>query len=509
MAGEKAPIYLEFATIARTALWGQYDHLLRPEDDTLLTRGQGKGLRLYDEIERDPKVFEVLQKRTLALLSREWKVEPASPSRIDKKAADLVRSQLANVGFDALTRDLLDSTMKGISFEELMWQRDGAEIVLGEALHRKPWWFTFIDNPEVDDNIFARAGHRMLTVENPLYGIKVPQKKFLVHRFMPKYNSPWGIGLGSKLFWPVFFKRQGIQFWLSFAERFGTPVPVGKYPQNAMPNERATLKAALRAFTQEGAIMVPEGMDITLLEAARSGIDTYEKLCRYMDDASAGIVLGKPSGGGTGGQLAAAVNVENEVRLELVKGDADLISDTLNRQVVRWMVDYNYPGAGYPKVTRDVSDPVDTVALAATRKTICDMGYRPTLAQIVEDFGGEYIDIGLAPPKTDPVGDPAATASPPSADFALPDDATPDQVALDAFVKAIVADPAMQKAAAAVLRPIFDAVKRAKDGPDALELLVALLPNIPMDTLQDALARMMFVSEMWGRLTTELPDAGS
>lgn len=143
--------------------------------------------------------------------------------------------------------------------------------------------------------------------------------------------------------------------------------------------------------------MVPQGMEIELLEAAKSGIDTYERLCRYMDDQVAGIVLGKAGGTGSGGQLATAVNVENEVRLELIKGDADLLSDTLNRQLVRWIDDYNMPDAGYPQLSRVIEEPSDKLALASTKKTLFDMGFRTTLDDVRKDFGGEYLDL-RAPP---------------------------------------------------------------------------------------------------------------
>ncbi|RZI43699.1 DUF935 family protein [Herbaspirillum sp. HC18] len=400
---------------ARWALHG-YPSTTLPADDTLLTRGGGSatGLQIYDELERDPKVWEVVQKRKLGLVARNWRVQAASTSRRDQAAAALVSAQFQNIGFDDLTNNLLDATLKGISAGEIMWERYGSEIVASEFLPMQPWLLRFAPQPEEDDTIFARHGVRLICTENMLQGRKVPSCKFLIHRFGGKYNNPWGLGLGTRLFWPVFFKRQGIQFWLSFAERFGTPVPVGKYPNNATSAEKSTLRAALRAFAQEAAIMVPQGMEIDLIEATRSGIDTYERLCRYMDDQIAGIVLGKSGGVGTGGQLAAAVSVENEVRLELIKGDADLLSDTMNRQLVRWIVDYNMPGAGYPELVRVIEEPKDKLALASTRRTLFNMGFRPTLESIRAEFGGEYTDMHAPkgkPTKTPDFGSPPQSSS--------------------------------------------------------------------------------------------------
>ena len=494
--GQQSPVYNEVSIIARQLILGAFDRLL-PKDDTLLTRGGGtpQALKLYDELERDPKAWEVLEKRKMALTSRPWKVEPpeGDTSRAARKAADMVRAQLTALGFDQVTKTLLDANLKGISTNETMWLRNGSEVVADEVIDVEPWIFQFALKPDPDEYLFARCGVRLLTPRNYNLGEKVPHRKFLLHRFGAKYNNPWGLGLGTRLFWPIFFKRQGLQFWLSFAERFGTPVPVGKYPNNAQPAEKATLRAALRAFQQEASIMVPEGMEITLLEAARSGIDTYEKLCRYMDDQITGIVLGKPIGGT---RLAADINTENEIRLELVRADGDLLSDTLNRQLVRWIVDYNMPGAPYPRISREVEEPTDTAKLAVTRKTIFDMGFRPTLRQIQQDFGGEYTEVKAA---SGSGADPAIAAI--AADFAALE--TPgDQAAVDALLESLKGEK-LQGLMQKVLAPVIKAVRDASDHQGALERLVDLFPDVPLDDLQESLARAIFVLDAWGRLNVE------
>lgn len=490
------PVVDDITILARAALLGGYTDAIKPNDDVLATRGNVRGLKIYDELERDAKISESLQKRLLALVSRDWKVEPASDSRIDKKAADMVRTQLKDLKFDQVTTQLHDAVMKGISFNEAMWQRDGSEIVVTELLHIEPWLFNFTLTPESDDSTFAHHGVRLVSPQNMLPGDKLPQKKMVIHRVGGKYNNPWGLGLGNKLFWPVFFKRQGISFWLAFAERFGTPVPWGRYPSNSTPQQKSTLKQALLAFTQEGAIMTPIGMEIELVEAARSGIDTYEKLSCYMDDQITGIVLGKSGGRGSGGQLAAAINVENEVRLELVKADADLISDTLNTQLIPWIVDYNLPGAGYPKVSRVIEEPVDKEALASTFKTIFDMGYQPSPQLIEDNFGTGW---EMKPQSKVTAGDtqkPVAFAA---------EDLPTDQLMVDAFIEnlGIVLDPISKGA----VQVIFSAVNKSVSHADALHALTEIAPDVPLEDLQTALARALFVADTFGRLSVQNEQA--
>jgi phage gp29-like protein len=494
--GQAAPNLTEIAVIAQQLLLGNFDRLL-PNDDTLLTRGGGdpRALKIYNELLRDPKVYEKHQSRVLALRSRDWKVAPAEGdnTRLAKKAADMVRAQLTKLGFDRLSGEMQSANICGIAPHEIMWQTDGREIVATEAISVEPWLFNFNRKPDESEALFARCGVRILTPSAGTFGEPVPHRKFMFHRFDGLYNNPWGLGLGTRLFWPVFFKRQGIQFWLAFAERFGSPVPVGKYPNNATPPEKATLKAALRAFQHEASLMVPAGMDITLLEAAKSGIDTYERLCRYMDDQIAGILTGQPGGVAAGGQLASAINVNNEVRLELVKADADLISETLVNQLVQWIVAYNMPGAPIPTVSRIIEEPKDLKALAETKHILFGMGFRPTLDSVVKDFGGEYTEVAQ--------NAPALAQNQPVADFAAP--MTPvDQAAVDALI-ASLADGKMQDLMQRMLAPVIQAITDANDHQGALESLAALFPNVSLDDLQKSLGDAMWHCQTLGQLAAQ------
>jgi phage gp29-like protein len=79
---------------------------------------------------------------------------------------------------------------------------------------------------------------RLLTLQNPMNGIALPEKKFIL--FAPEGHSenPYGFALGSSLFWPVFFKRKGITFWLVFCDKYGSPTSVGTYPASATKGEK-------------------------------------------------------------------------------------------------------------------------------------------------------------------------------------------------------------------------------------------------------------------------------
>jgi phage gp29-like protein len=406
-------LMVEVATVERDFIAPPYGGIMYPSDDTLISRGGGKGLKIYDDLERDGHTYAVLQKRKMAIIAREYVVEAASEKPLDVQAAELVRTQLANANFDLVCLNLMDAILKGYAVGEVMWKLTPDGIVLDEVRPKDQRRFVFDTQSQV----------RLLTMENIIEGIPVPDRKFLVHRFGAKYGNPYGLGLGHKLFWPVYFKRQGITFWLTFADKFGSPTAIGEYPANASQEERNKLLRALYAISREAGITIPNGMAIKFLEAARSGsIDTYEKLCRYMDEQISECVLGETlttNIGSTGSR--AASETHNEVRKELSKADADLLSETLNKSLLPWIVELNLPGATPPKVWRVFKEAEDLDKRATRDQIIFGMGYRPTPEYIRQTYGegwvptvlnsGITVDTGASPEFSE-----AATLPPDAAD---------------------------------------------------------------------------------------------
>jgi hypothetical protein len=439
----KAPELQEIATIQRDVTRWTYGGVLENLDQTLKTRGAGKGLAIYDELERDGHCFAVLQKRKLAVVARNWHVDAASDQAIDKDAADLVTEQIKGLGkvadderqqitgFDQTTANFLDATLKGFAIGEVMWERRGSQIWPARIISRDQRRFVFGEDVRL----------RMLTRENLMLGEQVPPRKFIVHRFGAKDDTPYGKGLGHILFWPVFFKRQDIGFWLVFADKFGSPTAIGKYPAGSQREDKQRLLAALQAIAQDAGIIVPDGMVLELLEAkGRGSTDTYEKLARYMDEQMSLAVLGesitttaKSTGLGSG-----VAEKQNEVRLEIAKSDSDMLSDTLNATLVRWCVEYNLPGARPPLLYRNFEEPEDLERRAKIDQALHAMGYEPeSLDYINETYGGRWKRKEAKPRP------PGAPAIPPGPEFAASDDVPPevvDQQIVAAAAAALSAD---------------------------------------------------------------------
>lgn len=461
--------------------------VLRNHDDTLQSRGAGKGLKLYDEVERDPHCFAVLQKRKMAIVAYAWDVEPATSSLRDKKAAEEVKAQLNAINFDKVTHDLLDAILKGFAVSEIIWATDGSRIYVDKIVPRDQRRFDF----DYDFNLHLK------TFGNIFPGELMPDRKFIVHSVGAKDGNPNGLGLGSRLFWPVFFKRQDITFWLGFADRFGQPLPVGKYPAGTGEPEKTELLNALLSISQEYAVTIPDNSMIEFIEANKTAAgDFYERLAKYMDDQMSVCVLGENSttSGKSSGLGSNQAAVHNEVRLELSKADADLLSGTLNNTVVRWITEYNFPGANPPRVWRRVTQQEDLKARADRDIAIYNLGFKPTLQYITETYGDgfEVREMTTPDPQVNvPGGDANVAADPafaeensPSVDQQI---SREDQLSQDAG-----------KSWNATLTSVKSLVENASSLESLRDDLIAHFADLDTDALTKVMALAFAAAELAG-----------
>ncbi|MDR5655239.1 DUF935 domain-containing protein [Ruixingdingia sedimenti] len=350
------------ASVANDITIPYFTGVLQHADDTLIQQGGGKGLAIYDEIKRDTHASSMLQKRIGTVISRDWEVEPGGDRPIDKEAADLVDMCFEALPFDKICEDLLDAVLKGFAVAEVIWARTGNLIL--------PVGIRDIDQRRI---VFDRDGRpRLLTLSRMLEGEELPDRKFIVHRYGVKGNNPYGLGLGSKLFWAVLFKREGITFWLHFLEKFAGPTVLGKTPYGTLTEEQNRLLNTLTSIRTSSAVTVPIGTEVEFLEASRSGTVSYQEFVEYWDRQISICVSGETlttQVGAAGGNRALG-EVHQEQLDIIADSDGDGLTDTLRETIVRWIVEYNLPGAAIPSVRR--IRPKNKKAEAETSKAEAD-----------------------------------------------------------------------------------------------------------------------------------------
>ncbi len=354
--------------------------LLEPQDKVLARKWYD--YEVYEDLLRDDQVKSVFQQRRSAVVAREWEVTPGGDKRIDKQAADFIRETLGRMGWDNVSDKMLFGVFYGYAIGECLWAREGNKIQLATIKVRKQRRFKFDWDMKP----------RLITWGNNYEGEALPEYKFWHYSTgADNDDDPYGLGLAHWLYWPTYFKRNGIKSWLKFLERFAQPTAKGTYGPGAEAAEKAALKQALQAFGEDAAVMVPEGVEIALIEAARSGTADYGGLCDRMDRAISKIILSQTMTTDNGSSKSQA-EVHNGVKLDVVKADADLIDASANNTWVKWLTDWNFPGAAHPKIGRKLEDEENLNDRAVRDKGLSEMGFRLTPEKVVEIYGDGYYD---------------------------------------------------------------------------------------------------------------------
>lgn len=480
----------EFANRLRDPFEQTYMGVLQTNDPLLLERGNAS-VEIYRDLKRDGKVFSGLQKRQLALIGKPWQVEPVDKEAPGAtKAAETVTKILKGFAFDNLCKELLEALLCGFAPAEIVWTIRDNLVVPARVVKRAQRRFKYL---QLDEH--KPPALHMLVTGDMLRGIPVPDRKFIVHRVNAEDDNPYGTGLGLQLYWAVFFKRKGIVAWNKLNDRFGSPTPHGEYPRNATPAEKQGMAAALRAMSNDGYLLTPEGMKIKLLESSALGnVTTQQALCEYMDDWIMAVLTGQEPSRSSGGALAAASKEREDVREDLTQADSDLLSETLNTTLLAWICELN--GLAPCLVYRQIKQEDDVRNQAETDKVVSEMGFELDEATIRAKYGEGWHKKAPAPPPPSPLqpGNRTDPEDPASAEFA--EGGEPLRDALDHLVDAELGEwePLMEPIRQRLQAVLDAAIANGDTAEQLLARLPQLLDELDTTALNDVLARLGFVA---------------
>lgn len=502
----------EIATVKNDIVQDYIGNVVLNPDRVLRTESGGRGIELYEDLLRDSEVESANQTRTLAVTGKEWGVDAASDSVEDGKIAEYVKNVLGGCNYDAAREALLSGNIMGFKPAEVMWDYSEGDVWIKEIVGKASRRFVFDHQGRL----------RLLTLQNMIEGVEVPERKFVVFRRSSKNGSYYGDGLGRSLYWPVWFRKNGVKFWAIFCDKFGSPTPVGKYPSGTPKEKQDDLLAACEAIQQESGIIIPETMIIELLEATRAGsINTYETFCAYQDKAINKVLLGHSAATeSTPGKLGNEQQ-SVDIRQDYTKSDSDALCECQNNGLIRWIVDYNFPDVTeYPKVWIRTQPEADLKPLAERdRILVREIGLPVTKKYFYETYGipqpedgEELVVVPATQPPLSPFtkGDGQEYAENPKSEtqnqkskcphcFADNTHQFPDQQAIDNAAELI--KPAdLQRQMEGVLKPVIEMLRSGEDYNRIMGSLAEAYPDMNDKGLEDMLTRAIFVSELWGKL---------
>jgi phage gp29-like protein len=515
---------------ARSVLTGHPADGLDPSSLVAILRNAEDGdsveyLELAEAMEeKDPHYASVLGTRKRQVSQLPITVEAASDNDLDQAKAQMVRDWVKRDTLQAEIFDILDAIGKGFSVTEIVWDTKGPWLP-AKLIWRDPRWFQF---ERIDGTTPLLRGNGPPT---PL-----PVRKFITHVHSAKSGLPIRGGIARIAAWVFLFKSLGLKDWVTYAEVFGFPVRVGKYGAGASEDQIRTLMRAVASVSTDMAAVFPDSMSMEFVKAEGNGsADLYERLCGYLDKQLSKLVLGQTATTDSeGGGLGGSGKEHNDVRGDIERSDAKQLAATINRDLVKPLIDLNFGSGPYPQVVIGREDPVDTKALMEGVEKFVGMGGRVGATVIADRLGipdpadGEQL---LTPPKsaapTNPVsGAPAQPGGPFPPELAATallgplkasyealsllasgaDNGAGGKDDIDGLVQSLV-DEGWEEVMTPIVNPLLAALATATTYDDAAAAMIAALPQMDASIMAEKLERAAFAIRAAAAAGVPIPGA--
>lgn len=320
-----------------------------------------KGMSYIEELERDTHLSSSLATRRAKLIKKGWRIVPASEKLIDVTKAQFVTDQLVNMqgSFEKDLEASLDAIGKGfslteINYQEVVW-KGKRRVGLKNLRYKEPKLFSF----KYDEFGY----YKIMQIDPDANGVELPLDKFIHIVMGPNDENPYGRSVDAECAFWVWVKKNVAKFWAIYAEKFGMPLSMIQLPRSVKKNDTdyTAAKEILEAIQEETGIMVPEGFELSFLEATRAGEAGYERFIEICNKEISKRVFGATliSEEGKRGQGSYALGAEHSGIFEdYVVFDALVLEAAFSEQLIRPLIDYNWENTEYyPQFVFDEFDP--------------------------------------------------------------------------------------------------------------------------------------------------------
>ena len=276
----KLKLINEYATREKMQVFDRLFSAL-PDPDKIL-QNNNYDYNIYRDLLLDPHLTAAVQQRKMQVMQMGWEIDYEGDDNIKRKTIDLVR----NLPLPYIISDILDSIFFGFSIMEIEWKIKDDEIVPVSLVGKPQEWFIFNRKNEI------RLRKRM----NGFYlfeeGKKLPEYKFILSQNKPTYVNPYGERILSRCYWPVVFKRAGVEYWQLMMERYGMPYLIGRYNTGATESEKAELLDQLKQMVEDTITVMETGVTIEIKESPKYEVGgLYEKIVEFQNNEISKAVL--------------------------------------------------------------------------------------------------------------------------------------------------------------------------------------------------------------------------
>ncbi|MFA5805559.1 MAG: DUF935 family protein [Melioribacteraceae bacterium] len=310
-----------------------------PDPDKILAENN-YDYSIYRELLLDAHLSATIQQRKSQVLQMGWELNYDGPERIKNELVEIIQ----NMPLQEIGNNVLDAVLYGYAVGEVNWEMRGSKIIPVNIIYKPQEWFMF----DIKNRLRLRVRARGNYLFEP--GEELPPYKFILCQHMPSYTNPYGEKLLSRCFWPVTFKKAGIEFWELMVERFGSPNLIGRYAAGATESEKNQLLEDLEQMTKDIITVMRSDQVVEWKESPKYSVGgLYENLIQFLNTEISKAILTATLTieSGSVGNYKSAV-VQQEMISYLGMQDKKLIEFSINK-LLEYYLELNHSAKGGEK----------------------------------------------------------------------------------------------------------------------------------------------------------------
>lgn len=327
---------------------------------------------IFDKMLTDDMIAQCVNAKKIMRLSSGYEWVPASTDPADVAVKDFIASMLETVNGSwwETMYQMMSPMEMGWYLGEIVWTEIktgpwAGKIGIKALKSKNPKYFNIV----VDDfdNIIKVVG-----ISVPIYGTELPLEKFVVSSFQKRYENVFGTSQLRSLYQWWWIKQVMIRAMGVYMEKFGIPIPIGKYGPKMTDKAQKAFMSALTHLRFEHAITMPNDAAIDFKEATGKGPEGFLAIINHADTKIKETILGQTltsgmghsnsaaSGGekGGGGGSRALGQVHEDVLMMQLEYLGRWMTEGPIAVLIKKLVDLNFSGVEkYPTLRwKDIED---------------------------------------------------------------------------------------------------------------------------------------------------------
>ncbi len=480
---KQTSVFDEWANAKNAEGFSNIDKL--PNPDKIL-RKTGKNISVYRDLINHYQVGACIEQRIAGTKGSDWHLLPNN-----SKNFDFYDEIFKNNDILSLIGNILNAPLFGYSPIEITYEKAGSYIYPVKFIEKPQEWFYFNSSGEFFFKDKTQGGKRLIDFENDV--------KFLLPRNNPDFYNPYGKAILSRCFWNVAFINGGMEFWVKFSEKYGMPYMFGKYDRSMTDKEKTDFLRTLSDMVQDAIGLIPSDGSVEVMQTGSSGSsDIYKDLITKCENNISKAILGQTltTDIGSSGSYAASQTHE-QVREDIINSDKLLVETEMNK-LIKFINIINFNDDVVP-VFEFLKDEDIGIEKAQRDNQVAALGVKFSKKYIMKTYNYQEDDFEIIE-KNDyrmNFSDSENNGLPRIASYARND--STDFDLLDKLSDLKDFENVMSNNIEAVIK-FFN---ETSDAEETLEKLAELYPELNTEELEQALTKVIFISNLLGRLSTQ------